>query len=375
MAACGLVGRMTSREGMEMTGPGQSKTEIEAIAADWVIRLDDDPLLDAEQDSLDLWLAADPSHRTAFAAAQSTWRDLAALRTHPEIAASVGNDFRPTVFGRAEDGMVERRTASGGSFALRQRGQGGSMLRRTMRVAATAACLLLTIGAAALWEGDPATLLTADYRTSPDETRLIALKDGSEVLLGPSSALTLRYDQERRGFDLLSGIAYVTAAPIASDPGQRPFQVDADAGSATALGTQYMVEKLGDSVRVTVAEHDVEVALPSVSGERQRIVLHPGESVSYSHATGLEQVAPVSLGRATGWRDGRLVFDRVPLSDVVAVLNRYRRGRIVIADPELSTRTVSGSFNTGDLGYALQVITRELDADTATIPPFVTLIF
>ncbi|WP_425407671.1 FecR family protein [Hwanghaeella sp.] len=250
-----------------------------------------------------------------------------------------------------------------------------SVLRRVMRVSCLAVGFILAIGLAAIWEGDPGTLLTADYRTAPDETRLIDLADGSQVMLGPSSALALRFDGRRRGFDLLSGIAYVTASQTAADPAFRPFRVNAGRGAATALGTQYMVEVLDDTVRVTVAEHDVEVSLPLETGVSEKVILHPGDSVRYSARSGIQSVERVSLARATGWRDGRLVFDRVPLAEVVAVLNRYRRGKIVIANPDLAVRTVSGSFNTSELDHALHAIARELRATTTALPPFVTLLF
>jgi transmembrane sensor len=69
------------------------------------------------------------------------------------------------------------------------------------------------------------------------------------------------------------------------------------------------------------------------------------------------------------------VFDRARLADVVAELNRYRRGRIVIADGVMAERHVSGFFQTDDLDGALSAISRELDVRTVNLPPFMTLLY
>lgn len=361
---------MTPNDGMGVKEPGMSKPEIEAIAADWVVRLDDGALSPDDQARLDGWLSENPAHRDAFDHACVTWRDLGAL--HLETAFAASEPSNPQMQHR---GSAVSRRGSTNRPAERNRRHASSWARRSVRAGMLAVALMVTAGLASLWEGDPVSLMTADLRTGPGETRTETLPDGSEVLLGPSSALALRYDSSLRGFELLSGVAYVTAAPKASDPGERPFRIEANQGWATALGTRFMVEKIQDAVRVTVAEHDVEVASGTNPAKMQKVVLHPGDSVRYSDSAGLGEVQRVSLTRATGWREGRLVFDRVPLSDVVAVLNRYRHGRIVVANPSLGDRTVSGSFNATDLDHALQAITEELDATTADLPPFVTLLF
>ena len=104
------------------------------------------------------------------------------------------------------------------------------------------------------------------------------------------------------------------------------------------------------------------------------VVLSPGQAIHYDRMTGLGAVQDGHLDQATAWRRGRLVFSNVPLERVVAELNRYRRGRIVIADTRLAQRQVSGVFPTTDLDGALESITRELHAHTTAVPPFVTLL-
>ncbi|MEJ1977958.1 MAG: FecR family protein [Acetobacteraceae bacterium] len=341
-----------------MKGLGQ-QGDIEAKAAEWVVRLGGGPLGDRERRALDRWLAESPAHATAFAYARSTWGELAALKAAPgalfaDVAALRGQDAPP-----ARHGFPGWRVAS------------PMMLHAT----ALAAVLLVSAGLGAFWFGNPLVMLAADYRTSPGESRTVTLADGSLIQLDTASALAVHFDGHERRVVLLAGEAYFTVAPMRGSE-TRPFVVMAANGTARALGTQFMVGRQNQMTEVTVTEHQVQVAAAGPNADKPGIVvLSPGQSVRYDRASGLGAVAETDLARATAWRRGRLIFDKVRLADVVADLNRYRRGRIVIADSSLGDRRVSGVFETADPAGALAAITRELGLRAASVPPFVTLLY
>lgn len=234
-------------------------------------------------------------------------------------------------------------------------------------------CLVAVLGFAGFWYGNPITLMAADYRTAPGEQQSVTLSDGSIVELASGSAIALHFTREERRVELLAGAAYFTAASM-GDGEPRPFVVEGAGGTATALGTQFLVDRLPDAVEVVVAEHEVSVALAGMDGPSGNVVLSPGQSVRYSQS-GLGDVHEKDIEQAAAWRRGRLFFDQVSLADVVAELNRYRRGRIVIADPALASRKVSGVFETRDLDRALATIARELRLRSASVPPLVTLLY
>jgi ferric-dicitrate binding protein FerR (iron transport regulator) len=54
-------------------------------------------------------------------------------------------------------------------------------------------------------------------------------------------------------------------------------------------------------------------------------------------------VASVDPQRVLQWRSGELSYDRVPLSVVIADINRYSTARLVISDPELEDVAFSGT--------------------------------
>ncbi|SMF48170.1 FecR family protein [Tistlia consotensis] len=317
--------------------PGRS-ARIEAEAAAWQVRIEGGPLDAGAGRALAIWLAGDPAAAEALADAEATWRELG--RVAPPPAA---NDAAP---------WIGRRRLLGG----------------------LAAGLVLAAGLGAYGLGDPVTALIADYRTGPGERRSVRLPDGGQAELDSGTALALRYDGKRRAVELLAGEALFTAAPAAA-AGGRPFLVRAAGGEAEALGTRFLVSLGAAATTVTVLEHRVAVSAPAAGGAAPRVVLAEGERVAYSAAVGLGPVARVTPDAVAPWREGRLVFDDVPLAEAVATLDRHRRDRILLLDPALAGRRVSGVFEIARLDGALEIIAAELDARRLALPPFATLLY
>jgi transmembrane sensor len=223
--------------------------------------------------------------------------------------------------------------------------------------------LLATLNVDTAW-----VLLNADYRTGPGERRALRLSDGSHVDLGPESALAVRFTARQRCVELLAGLAYFAPQPRDTDE-RRPFRVTAADGTVTALGTRFVVDQLGAVVDVVVAEDRVEVAL----AETARVVLASGQTVRYG-GNGLGEVQAVNLNHVTAWRRDRLIVNQRPLREVITVLNRYRRGRIILAGRALAARRVSGVFDLAQPDTALAAIARDLKLKRLTLPLWVTLL-
>lgn len=343
-------------------GQSDDKERIEAEAAEWVIRLGGEPLSPEESRSFEGWRTQSASHARAFEFARQTWSDLVALRHAPgPLTADIASDRRQ---------QRPYQPVSATAVIAKQR---SGLWRQGL---AAAICLIAALGATSFWYGNPATLIASDYHTSPGEQRSIDLPDGSVVELSTDSAIALHFNKNERRITLIEGAAYFTVTSMGPTE-NRPFVVEGANGTAMALGTQFAVERLpdADTVEVTVAEHDVRVTLSDTAGSARQVVLSPGQSVRYSPAAGLGKVSPRDVEQATAWRRGRLIFDQVPLSEVVAELNRYRRGRIVITGSTLANRKVSGVFRVDDLDNALNTIASELGLRSASVPPLVTVLY
>ncbi|MCO2135892.1 DUF4880 domain-containing protein [Pseudomonas aeruginosa] len=214
--------------------------------------------------------------------------------------------------------LAEPRTMVQTPVANAPRRAGGR--RKGWRGWAAAAAVLLALGSA--WnERDAGVSWLADHATGKGEVRILRLVDGSEVELDAQSAIDVAYDSRERRVRLLEGSAIFRAAPRAGRE-TRPFVVESAGGSTRALGTRFLVSRNEDG--------SVQVPL----GGR--------------------------LDDLTSWRRGLLVFDEQPLGEVVARLNRYRPGHLLVAPGALAQRRVSGVFRVADLEASLQSISDEL---------------
>lgn len=315
----------------------------EDAAADWLARHLAGPLDLSEQRAFMAWLNRSPAHPAAWRQAEAAWRQLEA----------VGRDPGPL---QQDIAHLHGRPARRGLWRP---------------LAAMAACLAVAAIGATLWLGNPVMLMRADYAAAPAQLRNVRLPDGSTVELAPGAALALDFSAAERRVELLAGSAYFMVTPQAA-AGNRPFVVGSRNGSTRALGTQFAVDLLpAGGVRVAVTEHAVEVVAAGRVGPgdaANRLVVPAGRAVSYDGSGRIMPLDGADVVQATAWHRGKLIFDQQPVADVIAELNRYRRGSIVIADRSLADRRISGIFNTDDIDGAVEAIARELGAGARLLP-------
>ena len=326
----------TRNRDSHVNSQGPEDQIITEAAADWAVRLHAGALSVEEQARLQAWLAADERHAKALRYAEQTWAALGtlALDSSPAPHRSRPSNARP---------------------APKMRHRRGP---RWVKAAAVLS-LLVAVG----WLRGPSWLvqMEADYQTGAGEIRSLALSDGSVVELDAASAIRVDYDTGERRVSLLKGSAVFSVAPMGGAE-SRPFVVQSAGGRTRALGTRFVVGRESrDQAWVGVLEHSVAVSLqhPPVEGASSR-TLEAGESARYSQASGVHPLPGFDLNAATSWRRDVLVFDRQPLALVIEQLNRYRPGHIILANPGLADRQVSGVFRLDMLDSALPTLSREL---------------
>lgn len=275
-------------------------------AAEWFVRLRDDAVSDGDRAAFAAWRDADPAHAEAYREMERLWGGL------DRIGDRIGR-------------------------------------RRALRRMAAAASVAAAVGAGA-YALTPTGLL-ADHRTGAGEQRRVTLEDGSTAHLNTATALSADFTAGSRRIALHGGEAYFEVAKDAA----RPFVVEAAGGRIEALGTAFSVRHREGAVEVIVTESKVAVSGPG----RAAAVVAAGQGVRITDA-GVGRVAPADARRALAWRRGRLVFDNRPLGEVLAELERYRPGRIVIIDGGLASLPVTGAFAVADSDVTLETIERTL---------------
>lgn len=227
--------------------------------------------------------------------------------------------------------------------------------------------LAASVGAVAVGAGSIAVRshLFADYRTAAGETGTFRLPDGSDLELSTASAASLAFDTTTRRVILHAGEAFLR---VATDPAARPFVVAAAGGDVIALGTAFAVRVQAERARVIVTEHAVEV---KAGGDVAQV--RAGEQVDYDR-NGIAAAAPADATGALAWRQGRLVFDAVPLGEVLATLDQWRHGRVLLLDDVLAQKPVTLIVDTQRTDAALAALTQVLPIELVSITPYLTLI-
>ena len=173
---------------------------------------------------------------------------------------------------------------------------------------------------------------TTTYATRTDEQRVVALADGSRVVIAPGSEVTVQGNTVA----LASGAAWFD---IRHDP-SRLLTVTANGWRVTDIGTRFEAKAFGpDGLWVGVAAGAVTV---SRSATAPTIRLRAGEG-AVGLAARIERVT-VAPGDLATWRDGRLDYNDTPLAIVTADLSRYA-GMPVTAEGALGRARFTGSLS------------------------------
>lgn len=324
-----------------MNHPSATADTVQQAAIDWAVICADGNLSATQAADFKSWLAQHPSHPGAY-------DDACQVLQLMTTAAKQAAPSPATVTNRH---TVVKPRISSPALAL-------------------AACLMLAmlLGVGLMPERYQA--LTADYHTERGETLALTLADGSEVVLGPDSAMDVMLSAQQRRVELLHGVAWFHPAP-AKDGQRPPFEVVADDTVTRALGTRFEVERLPAQLLVTVTEHQVAIAS---HGEQAPLVLNAGQAVRI-HPDGLRTPVPAAQTTLADWRQGTLRFQQEPLSHVLARLQRYYPGQLILLGDAKGQRPISGVFDLAQPEQALATITDSLGLTQQSLTPWLTLVY
>ncbi len=311
-------------------------------ASAWFFRLRAPDVSAAERADFQAWLAAGPERARAWAEVEDMMADLRRPAAQAR-AALVAEGRYPVAAGR------------------------GQRTRHRVGLIAAACCLMVVLGLGATFGPAQIDRLRADHVTAVGERRVVTLADGSQVELNTDTALSVEMTETGRRIMLWRGEAWFDVVADSA----RPFVVVAGDDEVVVLGTAFSVARRGPDLRVDVARGLVEVGAGRPRTARLRLAAGQGVELT---ASGPGPVHAVEATTVFAWRRGQLVFLDQPLAQVVAELNRYRPGRIVILDRDLAGKRVTGVFELDRLGAAPAAFERTLGVASTTLTPYLTLL-
>jgi transmembrane sensor len=183
--------------------------------------------------------------------------------------------------------------------------------------------------------------------TGIEETRVVALEDGSRIVLDRRSRLRVAFTPAARDIELLDGQAHFE---VAKDT-HRPFRVRTGSAEVVAVGTMFDVATVPARTTVTLIEGRVNVRTLSGTAQMEPKVeaLVPGQQLGIASDGQFLDKRAVKIENVTAWQRGTIILDDMPLPEALTAMNRYSVMQIVIPGPALQSRRVSGVFRIGDV--------------------------
>ncbi len=328
------LGPLKLYEPLRQRTPLVNSDDIDTRAAMWAASVDRGELSDEEKAALEAWLSQDRRHLGAYARARAVF-------AHFDRARALGTSFDYREFSAS---APSNRTA-----------------RRRWMAAALIAGVAVLVGGI-LWR------VPSAISTAQGEVRLVPLVDGSAVTLNTESKLAVEFSKVERHVELLAGEALFNVAKDRA----RPFIVRAGNTRVRAVGTSFSVRKISDdNVKVLVREGVVEVTESEGAHVTSVQVSAASQLIAQTRDTGSAvPVPPAQIDRELAWQQGMISLDGRTLREAAEEFARYSPTRIIIEDPSLANRTVTGLFSANNpIGFAHAVqsslgITVTIDGDT-----------
>ncbi|MHC9084794.1 FecR family protein [Luteimonas sp. RIT-PG2_3] len=362
-------------------------------ASEWLLRLQEESLADADIETWSRWMAASPAHARAFDDLSALWEVSAGLSSEmmqraraeaerdasaqpaPLRQAPASASPAPPSQSAASQPEVAHTTAAthptasqANAFQAPRRGAQRPRRRSGWLAAGIAATLgILAIGffAGGFLPSGPTTSEAAPVRiaTEAGERRHVRLPDGSTMDLDASSEVVLRFGVQRRDIALTKGRAYFDVAHDAS----RPFEVLADRVVSRAVGTRFSVShRAQQEVAVAVGQGRVQVRLSdsdggrAIAGQARMVEAGVDQQVSYRVDGGLQGPRRIDAEAVVSWRQGSMTYQAESLANVIEDLNRYSSLPIRLQDPALGRLLVTGRWDSASVDRWVEGLARAL---------------
>lgn len=317
------------------------RKSVQQEAATWIMRLDEGPLLAAEETELQRWVSQSHLHYQMLMEQAEAWAQ-----------ADVLEHLREHMPHKAE--FLKKKTVADRS--------------RTTVLKPVWLTVFVFFG---FFLG----VSLVDYRSAPDvrevstrvgEVKEVVLADQSIITLNTNSRVLVQYAKNQRKVTLLNGEASFN---VAKNP-EVPFVVYAGKGISWAVGTEFVVRKNPKSVEIVVTEGEVKVfsnlnsvkkehlslSLPLANVQSEALITG-GQKIRYNEKLdAVESLDPESIEQEVAWKHSALIFRGETLEEAIEEIQRYVAKEIIISDPELLKKRVGGRFKFENIDNLLLAI-------------------
>lgn len=216
--------------------------------------------------------------------------------------------------------------------------------------------------------------------TRAGQRSILVLSDGSEIRLNSESKITFPETFGERAREVtLEGEAFFEVAHNL----EKPFVVRTGDLTTTVLGTSFNIKAFSkeEDIEVTVATGKVRVeagettspsqgragdsktsagqgdpdgALSGGAAGGRAMILVPNQQARFDLASGTLEKREVNLSDYLAWKDGKIIFDKIPLAEAADILERWFNVDIVLESEALGDRLIRSEYNDENLVNILE---------------------
>ncbi|AXQ98555.1 FecR family protein [Pseudoalteromonas piscicida] len=194
----------------------------------------------------------------------------------------------------------------------------------------------------------------ASYQSKRGELLNVSLPDQSFLTLDAKTTLSIDFDGNNRSNRLLSGRVLFD---VASDK-SRPFVISAGSTRITVLGTRFSVDKKTNSIRIVVDHGRV-----NVQSQNQQIELRKGQMAVLDRNGITKTEFDPNPNLVDAFKQGRLVFDNAPLSEVFEEFQRHHAISYTLTAQSTEQLVISGTFLASELESFLNLLPHVLPVE------------
>jgi transmembrane sensor len=99
-----------------------------------------------------------------------------------------------------------------------------------------------------------------------------------------------------------------------------------------------------------------------------------GRSASGLLRSRIGSASAIDLAAVTAWQQGLVIFRSTPITDVIAEVNRYRPGRVILTNAALGRRQLNARFRIEDIDQVVGQIEQVFGARATTLPGGIVLL-
>ncbi|WP_159820337.1 FecR family protein [Colwellia sp. 20A7] len=294
-------------------------------AREWLIYLYSGETTQKKRDEFVIWVNKNDVNRQAFSQSYKVWQSIGATDSSVEWLAQY-TIRKPTSLPTTKSKSILTKSAlwlSGiAASALFLVVNNTFQAPKTMKVTASEIVFTSPIG----------------------ENKTVTLSDGTAVTLAGNSSILVDINQHERRISLRKGSAYFDV----THDSERVFSVSAQHTEVRVRGTAFEVEYSTDNeLKISVQRGLVDVAdLPEYGSKDEKVVqLHPNQQLRADiHGAFVNGVTNFDPETEFSWLNSRLIYDNIPLKNVIVDINRYVTKPIIVSDESINHLPITASF-------------------------------